>query len=225
MLPLIVTKRNVLNLIENKWLNFDWLTGIHWKEIKLESDGLTYVLFLTTFVVFVDWKRNDWIVTEKEITEFLLKTERLNFDWKENDLNLNENDVIRQHRCSFLLFCLLKNKWLNICLKNTRVLFLLFCWHQTIHTCCFFCFVVNTKKWHDLIFQHAPCPRQKKKQYFLVQNRQKLRCFDFIFTMLNFYFFTGTKFSMKIWQERNCPTRSRRILEIFPVFFDIFERR
>ena len=76
---------------------------------------------------------------------------------------MTENDVIRQHRCYFLLFCLLKNKWLNICLKNTRFARVVFV-----------VFVANTKKWHDLIFQHAPCPRQKKNNTTCDWNNQPL---------------------------------------------------
>ena len=45
---------------------------------------------------------------------------------------------------------------------------------------------------------------------FFVKNRQKSARFDIILRMLNFqFFFTRTKFSMKIWQQKNCPVRFR----------------
>ena len=41
---------------------------------------------------------------------------------------------------------------------------------------------------------------------FFVKNRQKSARFDIILRMLNFqFFFTGTKFSMKIWQKKTAP--------------------
>ena len=140
---LIVTKRNVLNLIEKKWLNFDWLTGIHWKEIKLESDVLTHMLFfqhllfLSTFVIFVDWKGNDWILSEKEMTELWLKRKWLKFEWKWCDTAT---------QMLFFVVLFTENKWLDVCLKNT---------------CCQY----QKMTWLNFSACLLPLPpRQKKKQ-------------------------------------------------------------
>ena len=96
-----------------------------------------------------------------------------------------------------LLFCLLKNKWLYICLKNTgfaRVVF-----------------VANTKKWHDLIFQHAPCPRHKKKQYWLKVLRKAYKFFSINHYMVeNFWSLFCSFYNKKKAKNSNCQKKHFR---------------